>query len=365
MRAGYDVPRWWGGIGRTALALVAGLALLVGVLAPWVDPATAGPAGGKLRLRFGSSSPEVVLVPNVVTRIAEDMGFYEREGLEVEQVAVTGTPALIVALRTGQVDIANVATEDTLRLTATKAIELRAVHSPDAKLYFLIASKREIGSLGDLRGKLFAIARPGSLDHSLTEMVLEQAGMTGRELRMLAIGAPAVRAQALLAGRVDATTFSVGTWMTVRSSPALKVLVDHDAFYAAAPIVQKVNAVTLATLREKPEHLRRFTAAIIKASRHLAENKQTWLDIMTKRRSDVRPQDLADLWEFYKTSWAVNGLMNLGEYIKTADFLYQTDDFKQVPKIPVWDWVDVRFVDSVLKEIGVYSRFDNPGRPIR
>jgi NitT/TauT family transport system substrate-binding protein len=258
-----------------------------------------------------------------------------------------------------------VATEDSLRLTATKGMDLRAIHSPDARLYFLIASRTDVPTIRDLRGKTFAVARPGSLDYSLTDLVLQSVGMDINDLRIVPIGGPAVRAQALLAGRVDATTFSVGTWTLVRGSRNHKILVDSDTFYAAAPLVSKVNAALLRTVREKPEHLRRFTAAIIKASRYLAENKQAWVDTMAKRRPDVSRNDLGDLWEFYKTSWAVNGLLNLGEYVKTADFLYQTDDFKQVPKIPVWDWVDTRFVDATLKDIGVYAKFDNPGRTIR
>ena len=103
----------------------------------------------------------------------------------------------------------------------------------------------------------------------------------------------------------------------------------------------------------------------MKLSRRLANDKQAWLDALAQRRPDLDPADASDLWDAFKTSWAVNGLMNLSQYQKTADFLYQTDDFKDVSRVQVQDWADTRFADAVLKEIGVDARFDDPGRPIQ
>lgn len=337
------------------------LAWVAGLLVPQEGAA----APRLIRLRLGVASTPVALLPNSVLWLAKDLGFYEREGLDVDVVEVQGTPPILTALRTGELDIGNVATEEVIRLVATRSLDLRAIHSPDARLYFQIVSRPDLSAVADLRGRTYAVARLGSLDYSLTELVLAQHGIGANELRFVGVGAPSVRAQAVVAGRVDATTFSVGTWMTVRTARTIKVLLDHEAFHNAAPLVQKVNAVTLRTARERPEVVRAFTAAIVKASRHFAENKAAWVDAIARRRTDIGRPELGDLWDIYRTSWAVNGLMNLGEYVRTADFLYQTDDFKQVPKIPVWDWADTRFLDAVLKEIGVYGRFDSPGRQIR
>jgi NitT/TauT family transport system substrate-binding protein len=87
--------------------------------------------------------------------------------------------------------------------------------------------------------------------------------------------------------------------------------------------VEKVNAVTTKVIDEKPEQLRRFTAAIVKASRYFAENQDAWVSAMTKRRPDVDRSDAASLWNGFRTSWAVNGLMNLDAYKRSAEFFYQ------------------------------------------
>ena len=62
---------------------------------------------------------------------------------------------------------------------------------------------------------------------------------------------------------------------------------------------------------------------------------------------------------------AVNGLMNLEQYRKTAEFNYQTASFEKVPKIDVNEWADTRFVDDVLREIGVNQKGDPLGRTLR
>ena len=142
-------------------------------------------------------------------------------------------------------------------------------------------------------------------------------------------------------------------------------MVDHNTYYDTATVVEKVNAVTTKVMEDKPEHLRRFTAAIMKASRHFAENQDAWVDAMSKRRSDIDRKDALNLWAGFKTAWAVNGLMNLDAYKKSSDFYYQAGTLEKVPRIEVGEWTETRFVDEVLKEIGVYAKFDSPGRSLR
>jgi NitT/TauT family transport system substrate-binding protein len=318
-----------------------------------------------LKLRVGLASSPAPALPNSVLWLAKDLGFYQREGLDVELIEFKGTPIAIAAMIAGEIDVANVGTSDVIRLVATKSQPMRAIHSPDARLYFLIAARNDVSSVNALEGRKFGVARIGSVDHSMSMIALKALGANPAKLSLIAIGSPSVRAQALVAGRVEATTLSLGTWVTIRKEAGIKVLVDPDAYFETATVVQKVDAATAKVIQEKPEHLRRFTAAIVKASRHFAENQDAWVDAITKRRPEVDRKDAASLWANFKASWAVNGLLNLDAYKKTADFFYQSGGLDKVPKIDVGEWADRRFVDDVLKEIGVYSKFDPPGRGIK
>ena len=318
-----------------------------------------------LKLRLGLASAPAPPLPNSVLWLAKDLGFYAREGLEVELNEFQGTPLAIAAMISGDVDVANVSTSEVIRMTATKGQPMRAIHSPDARLYFLIAAREEFKSVTSLQGRTFAVSRLGSVDHTLSTIALKSLGLNPASLTVVAMGVPSTRAQALVAGRVDATSISVGTWITIQKDPGVRILVDHNTYFENAAVVEKVNAVTVKVMDEKAEHLRRFTGAVLKASRHFAENQEAWVTAITKRRPDVDRQDAANLWTGFKTAWAVNGLMNLDSYKKTADFFHQAGILDKVPKIEVADWADTRFVDGVLREIGVHANADPTGRALR
>ena len=318
-----------------------------------------------LKLRVGLGSSPVPPLPNSVIWLAKDLGFYQREGLDIELIEFQGTPLAIAAMISGDIDVGNVSTSEVIRLAATKGQPMRAIHSPDARLYFLIAARDEIKTVPALQGKTFAVARLGSVDHTQSMLTLKALGVNPTSLTVLAMGVPSTRAQALVAGRVDATTMSIGTWVTIQREAGVKILVDHNTYFENATVVEKVNAATAKVIEEKHEQLRRFTAAILKAARHFADNQESWVNAITKRRAKLERGDAMNLWISFRNSWAVNGLMNLETYKKTSEFYYQTAAFEKVPKIEVGEWADTRFLDDVLKEIGVNGKFDALGRAIR
>jgi NitT/TauT family transport system substrate-binding protein len=317
---------------------------------------------GALKLNLGLASRPAPPLPNSVLWLAKDLGFYQREGLDVAVQELDGTPTVIAAMLSGDLDVGNIGTDQLVKLDAQKSVDMRAINSSDARQYFLIASKDSVASPAQLKGKTFAVARLGSLDDTMSRLVLAAKGVNPGDIQFANIGAPDARAQALVAGRVDATTMSLGTWVTIQNQKGVKTLIDADDYYAAAPINLKVNAAGAATIKNKPEQLRRFTAAVLKASRTFAEDQNAWVDAMLKRRTDLKRADLEQLWPDFKQAWAANGLFNLEQYQKTQDYLYKTDDFKGVPPIALAQWTDTQFVDGVLRQIGVDAKLDPPGR---
>src|SRR4029077_8784211 len=244
-----------------------------------------------LKLRLGLGSAPAPALPNSVLWLAKDLGFYKREGVEVELSEFQGTPLVMAGMIAGDIDVGNVSTSDVIRINATRGQAMRAIHSPDTRLYFLIAARDTIKSASALQDKTFAVARIGSVDHTLSMIALKGLGVNTASLTAVAIGTPSTRAQALVAGRVDATTLSLATWATIQKEPGVKLLVDSDTYFDKATVVEKVNAATSKVIDEKPEHLRRFTAAILKASRHFAENQDSWVDAMAKRRPEVNRKE--------------------------------------------------------------------------
>jgi NitT/TauT family transport system substrate-binding protein len=302
------------------------------------------------------------LLPNSVMELALAGGYFRREGVEVKLIRVEQTPLAVAALIAGEGDMANISVDALLHLAARGQRQWKAVISPNKSFPFLIAARREIATVADLPARVFGVGRIGSLDHSLTSAVLRAKGVEPSVVNFVSIGQPQLRAQALAIGRTDAATVSLGTWLGVASRPDLHVLLSPQEFFAAAPVISKVNVVSDKTMAAKSDQISAVVSALIKAARDFATRPDEWVAAMQKLRPDVKREDLEALATQFAPSWSVNGGMNAPELQYTADWLYRSPEFKNAPKIQPSDWIDFSVLDAVLAKIGIDRTADPPTR---
>lgn len=334
---------------RNIILAAAAAALLAG-------PAAADP------FRLVVTDMETPLVPNSVMELAEQEGYFDRAGVDVDFVRVQQTPLAMAALRAGEGDMANVALEALLQANAHGATDLRAVVSPNKSLPYLIAARSDIATAADLAGKRFGIGRVGSVDHLLSMKVLEAAGVDVSKLELVALGQPQARAQALLAGQIDATTMSIGSFTTIDDDPSVSVLVGVDAYYRAAPILSKLNVVRTETLAAREADVEAVIEAITLASRDFAAHPDRWVAAMRKARPDVPDADLVKLSEAFAGSWSVDGGLTVPELEEAQAWLLEGEDFKGIAAAPTEAWADLAPLDAVLAKIGPVEESDVPTR---
>jgi NitT/TauT family transport system substrate-binding protein len=305
---------------------------------------------------------ETPLVPNSVSDLAIGLGYYKRAGVDVELVRVQQTPSAVAALRSGQGDMANISLDTALQLVGRDQMKLKGVISPDKALPFMIAAKKGIAAVKDLNGKVFGVARVGSADYTLSRVVLAKLGADADSLRYLAVGQPPVRARALAAGQIDATTISIGVWLSMPDKSAVRDLVNQADFYKAAPFVSKLNVVTEEVAKKKAKEIAAVVRGIILASRDFAKDPKRWVAAMEKARPDVKPANLEALGEAYRKEWSVNGGLNLEAVKFTTETDYHSPDFKDVRPVEPKEWIDTHYIDGVLKDIGTDPSMDPTGR---
>jgi NitT/TauT family transport system substrate-binding protein len=320
----------------------------------------AGPAAAE-PFRLITTDLTAQLVPNSVMDLAVQLGYFQKEGVDVELVRVQQTPSAVAALQAGEGEMANISIDAALQLVARDQMAIKAVLSPNKSLPFLIAGKSEIVDLGDLEGKSFGVGRIGSLDHSLSTKVLQSKGVDTDKIDFVNIGQPNVRAQALAAGQIDATTMSIGVWLSLPDRTGLDVLVSPDDYFLAAPVINKVNVVPDAVIAARPDDVAAVVRALVKASRDFAREPSLWVDAMTTARPDVDRETLETLARSFAGSWSVNGGLNRGELQATVDWTYESEDFAGLRKVALDEWVDLGFIEDVLKSEGVAPDHDQPG----
>ncbi len=321
---------------------------------------TAPVAAAPFRLIVTDLEPP--LVPNSVMDLALSLGYFEREGVDVELVRVQQTPLAVVALQAGEGEMANVGVDTALQLVASGQLDLRAVTSPSKSLFFMIAAQDTIGDVAALPGHSFGIGRVGSVDQGLSEQVLAAQGVDMAALDQVALGQPAARAQALAAGQIDATTMSLGTWTTLPDQTGMHILVDPDAYFAAAPVVSKVNVVTPQVLAERRSDVVAVVTALVKLSRDIAADPAIWVDAMATARPDLARADFESLAAAYAKSWSVNGGLSARELAFTADWNFKGEDFAGLEPVGLDAWVDFTVADEVLAALGTAPDLDPADR---
>lgn len=320
----------------------------------------AAPASAQFRLVV--VEPTTPLVLNSVMWLADQLGYYEREGVDVELIPVTDTPTAVAALLAGEGDMANVSLTAALSLVAQDLLGIKAVTSPDKFLPFSIVGDSSIHTVADLAGKTFGVASIGSLDYTLTNIVLEAMGVDPSTVTFIPIGPPPARGTALLAGQINATTMSVGTFLGLGDTSTLNVVVPVDEFLAHAGILNKVNIVPDEVLAERRDEVVAVVTALVKASRDFAADPNTWVEAMVIARPDYDRANLEILAQQFRGAWSVNGGMDLATIEAGVTAAYGTQDLAGLPMVDIDTWVDFTIADDAVAAAGGVADGDPAGR---
>src|SRR5690242_8783288 len=137
---------------RAVLALVC---LVTTACLPALNPNQTAATSAPLQLRVGVAVTPTPALPESALWLARDLGFFQKEGLDVQLVEVDATPSVITAMRTGDLDVGDINFEDVIRLTANGDLPMRAISSASGRNFFMIVGKNSIGSIAELSGKSF------------------------------------------------------------------------------------------------------------------------------------------------------------------------------------------------------------------
>jgi len=154
------------------------------------------------KIRIASKAPGESLVPYV---IAQRLGIYREEGLDVDVIVTRGTVTTQVVL-SGAVDYGNGGSIPAMLGGARmKIIQV----STDKPSQYLVVSPK-ITNIKQLNGKTVAISDAAGNSTLLFRELLSKNGVAVETVQLRALGEPSVRFGALLAGTVDATMITIG-----------------------------------------------------------------------------------------------------------------------------------------------------------
>jgi NitT/TauT family transport system substrate-binding protein len=294
--------------------------------------------------RIAVTEAQTPLVPNSVIDLSAVLGYYRAAGVDVDIVRLSPLAA-VAALRTGEVDMANLSVALALNIVREQRQTLIAVVSPDNAMGYMIVADSSVSSLNELDGKAFGVSGLNSVDRTLTRLVLDKFGVEGDRLNYVALGQPLVRTQALVGRQIAATTLSLGAWLALKDKKGLQPLVSKSTFQAAAPVIAKANFVGS---EARAAEIKKVVLTTMVAARVFAADPAIWVSAMQSARPDVNRRALEAMARDYVLDWRVNGGLN-------AHRLEQTEQAVAGAHVSL---ANHSYIEAVLKMIGIDGKAD-------
>jgi len=320
---------------RRIRLLVLNACVILAVIA-FVMPRYAS-AADRLTVGFPSLSMSTIL-----PHIAQDLGYFDKEGLDVTIQHFESGSINLKALLSGAEDLADVETSAILAAVASGA-DLRIIGTHEWGLHFAFYATRDINSLNDLTGKRFAISGVGGLPHLVILALLKQQEIDPDKLQMLVVGGQLARLKALIAGKIDATVGEESP--EVEADPKLHrlfIVRDRLPLYLSQAI-----AVYPATLKTKADAIAKFQRSLIRAARFAYQDKKEFLKLASKHLARSE-KDLESIYDFYVRvqHWSVNGDVPL-DRIRYMQELGMATKIQKQP-VDLKELIDTQSIDRIL-----------------
>jgi len=201
--------------------------------------------------------------------VANDRGFFQREGLTVEPVRINSAPTSYQALISG--DVHGVAGAPTGLLPShAQGADIVALGSWDNQVPYVWVTREKISDIRELRGKKIGVNRAGSKPWLIIQVLLQDAGLDPvKDLTLLQLGGGSQdRVAALMRGGIDATLADV-FFEPIMKKRGFFVLRGKPTPFMNAPI-----AVKRSYLAGQRATVKKFVKAFADATRYVVDNKE-------------------------------------------------------------------------------------------
>ncbi len=299
-----------------------------------------------------------VTPPNVVhlpPYMAQDMGIFKEEGLNVTIARFEGGVGAFRAMAGGSVDLAGTSSEPFITAVSQGA-DVKAVYTyaPNVDVSFVVG--QNIKTPSDLKGKKIGIQEPGGFADVMSRLVLKKYGISPNDVRFVST-TTAGRVTELIAGNVDTGVLHIDQTMTIQQkNPGIHVLA--NMWDVVTDYEYALWAASGASIKNDPATVECMVRALMRADRALYDTskRQQILDIAVKYTKED-PKVVADTYDqlVKAKAWPQNQGIPQANMDGTAKSLKEGGQITTVPKFT--DLVDLTFANKVVAQLGKVKDF--------
>jgi len=300
----------------------------------------------KIRFPIGESSKTLSYGP---LWIAQKMGYFEREGLDVPIVTMRGSPLTIQALTADSIYIAN-ATVDTLINAYERGADIAMIGGLINGLGLSMIGAKQYKTYGDLRGTTIGSQTLTSGTGFALRLVMKVHGLEyPRDYKLLNIGSAPDRFRALASGQISSAPVGVPLDLVAKQQ-GFNIIGyfadDQPNFQFNVYIVKRSWAEKNRTL------VVRFMKAMVATMRWMADNRDAACAYLTKEMS-IGMEDCRYAYDYnWKNRiWDRNADLNV-EGVRTIINLTADQGVLKEPLPQPSKYIDPSYLKQALAEVG-------------
>jgi ABC-type nitrate/sulfonate/bicarbonate transport system substrate-binding protein len=320
--------------------------LFIAVLTISVLQALPASAQERVKLRISSATKTLGYGP---LWVASKLGFFDRQGLDVELLVIRASDVGVQALAGGSLEIAGSASDAPIA-AVEKGLDLVIIGGIINGLSQSIMAAKKFKTYADLRGAtLGAISLTSGVTFALRQVLKAKGLEYPRDYKLLVIGGTPQTYAALVAGQIDAAALSLPVNYAAEEQ-------GFNEIGRFVDVIPNYQLAALSTKRSWAEKNRPLVVRVMKAMaqtmRWMHQNKEEAVEFLAKEMR-LKPEHARRGWEFYSSTrtWHPNGDINLdGLQIVTQIYWEQTQSKSPVPKAS--KYADQSYLREALKELG-------------
>ncbi len=305
--------------------------------------AACGGKPGNERIRIANVGPGLQSYCLPVT-LAQELGFYKDEGLDVTIETLPSTAKGLQALVAGSVDVGG--------LVYSLAVQM-AADGQRVRSFFVITNRsaaalaiapganEKIRKVEDLKGQVIGIPSMGSGSYTWTMYALARHGLKPQDVSAVAIGVGGSAIAAMESGRIVAAGLNGGDHLRLlRRHPDARILVDGTTMegtrdvYGADAIANGAVLAKQEWLDGHPDTARRLARVYLRTNQWIVSHspEEIWAKLPAELRSADRETDL-EVLRWSRDSFTRDGRMPAGAPEVARRYMAATSDKVRGAKI--------------------------------
>jgi NitT/TauT family transport system substrate-binding protein len=299
----------------------------------------------RVRLRVSSATKTLGYGP---LWIASKMGFFDKQGLDVDLVVIRASDVGIQALAGGSLEIAGSASDAPIA-AIEKGLDLVIVGGIINGLTQSIMAAKKFKTYNDLRGVTFgAISLTSGVTFALRQVLKVKGLEYPRDYKLLVIGGTPQTYAALTAGSIDAAALSL----------PVNYAAEEQGFNEIGRFVDVIPNYQLAALSTKRSWAEKNRPVLVRVMRAMAQtmrwihqNKEPAVDYLAKEMN-LKREHARRGWEVYTSTrmWNPDGDINVdGLQVVTQIYWEQTQS--KGPVASATKYIDQSYLREALKDL--------------